>query len=172
VTELNARINARLAELKAGAAKDKPAALPQPQTPKFVEVETEWQRLVRNARDERSAHEDLKAQLERAKVQAHASKGAGGDQLELLDPAGLPIKALKGAKQNAAMGGSFFALVLALVYAYARVLFSDKLIDGGDVEALDVLPVLGVIPKVSKGTKRSALSKSSSLVAGGSSNAL
>ena len=40
-------------------------------------------------------------------------------------------------------GAAVAALVLAVLYALGRVAFSDRIIDAGDIESLQIIPVLG-----------------------------
>jgi capsular polysaccharide biosynthesis protein len=54
----------------------------------------------------------------------------------------------QGGRTKTAMMGGIMALLLALGYAFSRVFFDDTIIDQADVEALRLIPVLGVLPKV------------------------
>lgn len=145
---VNAQIVARQAELKAM----KPADRADAAANGLVELETEWQRLLRAVRDGRSAHEDIKTKLDKARLQASAVAATSGDKLEILDAAFLPSRPIKGGRTNAALAGLAVAFILAVAYAYARVLFSDVVVDAGDIQALHVIPVLGVMPKIPAAT--------------------
>jgi len=147
---VNGQIAARQAEIRnqSKLAAANPDAAARIVMPGIVELEIEWQRLLRSVRESKSAHEDLKAKFDKAKLTASAVAGTGGDQLEVLDPAFLPSKPSKGGRTNAAILGVGVAVLIAILYAYGRVVFSDTLVDQGDIEALQVIPVLGVMPKV------------------------
>jgi capsular polysaccharide biosynthesis protein len=49
---------------------------------------------------------------------------------------------------------SVVGIILALGYAAARVLFNDRIIDQGDLEALGIIPVLGTVPQLPRETER------------------
>jgi uncharacterized protein involved in exopolysaccharide biosynthesis len=117
-------------------------------TSELVQNETEWQRLLSTLHDVRVEHDDLKQKLERAKLSASAAESQGGDTMMVIDPAYLPLHPSKGGRTKTALTGGALALILALAYAFARVLFNDTIIDSADVEAMNLLPVLGVLPKV------------------------
>ncbi len=117
----------------------------------LVQLETEWQRLLSTLKDTRSEHEDLKQKLERAKLSANAAESSGGDRMMIIDPAYLPVHPSKGGRSKVAILGGVVSLILALAYAFARVFLNDTIIDSADVEALHLIPVLGVLPKVRPG---------------------
>jgi uncharacterized protein involved in exopolysaccharide biosynthesis len=159
-----AAIDAQIASRKAAvqrqkAAQAEPSAAPgdaaaavvavaAPVTNELVELETEWQRLLRVLHDVKIEHDDLKQRLERAKLSASAVEASGGDQMQILDPAYKPMRPAQGGRTKTALLGGVMALLLALGYAFSRVFFNDTLIDQADVEALQLIPVLGVLPKV------------------------
>ena len=118
------------------------------ETSELVQLETEWQRLLSTLKDTRLEHEDLKQKLERAKLQANAAESAGGDRMLVIDPPYLPMRPSKGGRTKVAMMGGVLALIFALTYAFGRVFFNDTIIDSADVEAMRLVPVLGVLPKV------------------------
>lgn len=124
---------------------------PAPVTNELVELETEWQRLLRVLHDVKGEHDDLKTRLERAKLQASAAEASGGDQMQILDPAYKPMRPSQGGRTKTALMGGIMSLLLAFGYAFARVFFDDTVIDQADVEALKLIPVLGVMPKLRSG---------------------
>ena len=132
----------------AAASVDGSVAATAPVTNELVELETEWQRLLRVLHDVKGEHDDLKQRLERAKLQSSAAEASGGDQMQMLDPAYKPMRPSQGGRTKTAMMGGIMALLLALGYAFSRVFFDDTIIDQADVEALRLIPVLGVLPKV------------------------
>jgi len=115
----------------------------------LVGLETDWQRLLRATGEAKAHEEDLRQHTQRAVLQASALAAKSGDQMEIIDPAFRPQKPSKGGRTNAALAGIALATILSLLYAVGRVLYSDALIDAADVEALGVVPVLGVLPKLS-----------------------
>jgi uncharacterized protein involved in exopolysaccharide biosynthesis len=148
---IDAQIGARRSVMQkssAPAAVDGGGVAAAPVTNELVELETEWQRLLRVLHDVKGEHDDLKQRLERAKLQSSAAEAAGGDQMQMLDPAYKPMRPSQGGRTKTAMMGGIMALLLALGYAFSRVFFDDTIIDEADVEALRLIPVLGVLPKV------------------------
>jgi hypothetical protein len=117
-------------------------------TNELVELETEWQRLLRVLHDVKSEHGDLKQRLEHAKLSASAVEAQGGDQMQILDTAYKPLRPSQGGRTKTALMGGIMALLIALGYAMSRVFFNDTIIDRADIEAMQLIPVLGVVPKV------------------------
>jgi uncharacterized protein involved in exopolysaccharide biosynthesis len=154
ISAINAQIFARSSAMHRGAvsATDSDAGVSGvtafAATSELVQLETEWQRLLSTLHDVRVEHDDLKQKLERAKLSASAAESQGGDTMMVIDPAYLPLHPSKGGRTKTALTGGILALILALGYAFARVLFNDTIIDSADVEAMNLLPVLGVLPKV------------------------
>jgi capsular polysaccharide biosynthesis protein len=154
IAQLNADIAARqdamrrqvaqAGGLDAGAALD-PAIT---ETNELVQLETDWQRMLGVLHDVRIEHDDLKQRLERARLSASAAEASGGDQMMVIDPAYKPLTPSKGGRTKTALLGGVVTLLIAIAYAFARVVFSDTIIDSADLEALHVVPLLGVLPKL------------------------
>ena len=123
------------------------AALPEPVS-EIVELETEWQRLLRTLQDQRENHDDLKQKLERARLEKNRAQAKGGDTMSILDPAYRPTRPATGGKGKVAMAGGALSVIVALLYAFSRVIFNDTMIDSQDLEALRLIPVLGILPKI------------------------
>jgi capsular polysaccharide biosynthesis protein len=130
------------------------ASVPAPlgETNELVQLETTWQQLLSGLQGARSEHDDLKRRLEHARLSQGATEAVGTDQMMIVDPAYKPLHPSKGGRSKTALGGAAATLILALAYAFARVLFSDTLIDSADIESLHTIPVLGVLPKVRPST--------------------
>ena len=158
LTELNGEIANRQRELArrgpssptvpapSGAAGALPSARIEPVHP-VVALETEWARLLRAVGDARAVQEDLRRRSERARLKASATEASRAGQMEIIDPAYKPTQPKKG-RRNTAMAGFGLAFVLAIAYAAGRVLSDDTMYDPADVEALRLIPVLGVIPRL------------------------
>lgn len=114
----------------------------------LVRLETEMQRLVRAMGAARSHLDELQQHAEHATLEASAVAANGGEQMEIIDPAFRPQRPLRGGRTNTALAGAALALVLSALYAAARVVLTDTLIDAKDIEELSVLPVLGVLPRL------------------------
>lgn len=145
-------IDAQIAARRAGHIPPKPAgsdaASAAPDYDDAVQLETDFQRLLRTLQESKEQHDDLKQKLERARLEKARATAKGGDTMTILDPAYKPTKPSKGGKGKVAMTGGVMAVLVALLYAFARVLFNDTMIDAQDIEALKLIPVLGVLPKI------------------------
>ncbi|MEO6419710.1 MAG: hypothetical protein ABIP39_09905, partial [Polyangiaceae bacterium] len=89
--------------------------------------------------------------MERAKLHASAAEATSGDQMEVIDPAYKPTRPARGGRTNAALVGGAIALIVSIGYAFMRVLLNDTIIDAADVEALQLIPVLGIMPMLPPG---------------------
>ena len=156
ISQLNAEIAARQDALRrnppqpqaTGDGSVAPAVSAPAETNELVDLETEWQRKLNGLHDARVAHDALKLELEKAQLSASAVEATGGDRMTVIDPAYKPTTPTKGGRTKTALAGGAVTLILALAYAFLRVLTNDTLIDSADIDAIHVIPVLGVIPKV------------------------
>src|SRR5580704_7754148 len=131
----------------APVASEGPPAEPRvPIVSAAVELETQWQRLLRALNEAKAHHEDLKQRLERAKLALEAAHAQANERMAIVEPPYRPTHPSKGGRSNAAIAGLIMACLLALAYATARVVLDDTLRDAEDVEALQLSPVLGVVP--------------------------
>jgi capsular polysaccharide biosynthesis protein len=146
--DVNAAINARLAELKKHAGTvGADSGVETPALGGVAEMQ-EYERYVRMVKLLRENYADRKADLDKARLLASVASASGGDTLTVIDPAYLPMTPTKGGRSKTAIMGGVVALIVAILYAFARVLFNDTLIDQADVEAMKLIPVLGVLPKL------------------------
>jgi uncharacterized protein involved in exopolysaccharide biosynthesis len=153
LAEVQGQIAARqgdLARRPAPAGSTRPedkAVAAEPVNP-LVALETEWARLLRGASDAKAKDEDLRKSLERARLKTSAAEMTGGDQMEIIDPAYRPTRPARGGRTNAALAGFSLALLAAVAHAFTRVLTNDTILDAVDLETLNLIPVLGVVPKL------------------------
>jgi hypothetical protein len=160
IKEVNGQIAAREAELKRGApvstapaasasgAPGSTAAPPEPAVSPLVALESDWQRLLRTLSDARTTNEALKKQYTDAQMQVKAAEAAANDLMSVIEQAYRPSHPSKGGRTPAAIAGFAAALFVALLYMAARVAFDDTIVDATDVESLQLIPVLGVVPKL------------------------
>jgi uncharacterized protein involved in exopolysaccharide biosynthesis len=111
-----------------------------------VDLETEWQRLLRALNEARARHEDLKQRTERSKLALEAGHAQASERMAILDPPYRPTHPTKGARGKVALGGLAMAVLLGIAYAALRVTFDDTLVDADDIELLGLGTVLGVVP--------------------------
>jgi uncharacterized protein involved in exopolysaccharide biosynthesis len=126
---------------------------PNPAVTAVVELETEWQRLLRALNEAKADHDDLKLRAERAKLALEAARAQASERMAIVDPPYRPTHPSKGGRANAAAAGLAMTLLLGVAYASARVALDDTLLDADDVEALGLVPVLGVLPELGGGRK-------------------
>jgi hypothetical protein len=148
---VNQRIAQRIAELQ---KKPGGAALAQQGALGGVAEAAEYERLGRNLRLSRETYGERKTDLDKARLSSSVASAAAGDTLNVLDPAYLPVTPSKGDPLKTSALGVVAALAFAIFSAFARVMMNDTVIDEGDVEALKLVPVLGVLPKISRTSKR------------------
>jgi hypothetical protein len=149
--QVTSQIAARRSQLarpqgpSAGASPSRPVS---PAITAVVELETEWQRLLRALSEARSHHDDLKLRAERSRLALEAAHVEANEQMAVVDPAVRPTHPSKGGRSSTALAGLALAFLLSLAYASTRVAIDDRLIDAEDIEALGLLPVLCVVPRL------------------------
>lgn len=146
---IDAQIAARRAQIEKSAAAGADDSQPKhPVVAPVVELETDWQRLLRALGEARSHHDDLKMRAERSKLALEAAHADATQRMAIVDPPFRPTHPSKGGRTNAAIAGLAITLLLALGYATLRVTVADELVDPEDIEALGIVQVLGVVPRI------------------------
>jgi capsular polysaccharide biosynthesis protein len=150
LTEVGQEIGLRHADVLRRGAGPVNATDPKPAetTNPLVALETDWARLLRATSDAKAAHDEIQRGAERAKLHASAAEATSGDQMEVIDPAYKPTRPARGGRTNAALIGAAIALIVSVGYAFLRVLLNDTIIDAADIEALQLIPVLGIMPRL------------------------
>jgi capsular polysaccharide biosynthesis protein len=124
-----------------------PASTANPgQAKELIELETQWLTLTRAVTEARQRQDQLEEQLFKADIQA-SSEGAGhGVQVDIIDPAFLPQRALPPGRSLVAL--LFFAgsLLLGVMVALICAAFDDRIRDARD---LDEAEILSEIPRLS-----------------------
>ncbi len=153
IAEKLRQVDQQIAVRRTQLAKSRPSAATdaQPANPEVtavVELETEWQRLLRALGEAKSHHDDLKVRAERSTLALNAAHVQANEQMAIVDPPFRPSHPAKGGRTKTALTGFAMALLLAIAYATARVALDDTLVDTEDIEALGLLPVLCIVPKI------------------------
>ncbi len=119
--------------------------------------EQEFQRLMQSYKDAKSRVESKQQTYETMRTSAAAAVSKSSEIMSVAEPAMRPFQPTKGRGQSFIMVASV-GIILALAYAAARVLFNDRIIDQGDLDALAIIPVLGIVPQlpveVERGSKK------------------
>lgn len=112
-----------------------------------VGLEVEFRRLQREVNEGRDRQRQLEEKLFKASITASSVMNDRNIQVSILDPAYLPVAPV--SKSRTLMLAALLALALALAVGTAilSAMMDDRLYDRIDIERLDILPVLGVIPK-------------------------
>jgi uncharacterized protein involved in exopolysaccharide biosynthesis len=129
-----------------GAPSAEPAPAVVPSGP--VELETEFRRLQREVTERRDQQDKLNDKLFRASITASSVMNDRNIQVSILDPAYLPVRPVSKPRTVLLGGLLVAAFALALATAVASAFLDDRIYDRKDLERFDVLPVLGVIPKM------------------------
>jgi hypothetical protein len=157
---IDAQIAARRGQLEKNASTGADAsAQPPPRAPvvpAVVELETEWQRLLRALGDARSHHDDLESRAERSSLALEAARADAKQRVAIVDPPFRPTHPTKGGRANAAIAGLAVTMLVAIGYATLRLTVADVLVDPDDVEALGIVPVLGSIPRIARAGEESS----------------
>ena len=152
--QLDAQIAQRRGQL--ARSRDEAAARPpSPEVAAVVELEADWQRLLRSMGEARARHDDLELRAERSKLALAAARVKENEQMAVIEPAVRPTHPARGGRAQVALAGLAMALLLAVAYAAARAAADDRLFDADDVEALGLLPVLCVVPRLAPRADRS-----------------
>ncbi|HTA90741.1 MAG TPA: hypothetical protein VK745_14220 [Polyangiaceae bacterium] len=109
------------------------------QAKELVELETQWLTLTRAVTEARQRQDQLEEQLFKADIQA-SSEGAGhGVQVDIIDPAFLPQRALPPGRSVVALlffAGSF---LLGAIIALICAAFDDRIRTARDLDEAEIL---------------------------------
>jgi polysaccharide biosynthesis transport protein len=125
----------------AGASAD----LPVP--PGAAGSELEFRRLQREVSDGRDRQQQLEERLFRASIAANSVMDDRNIQVSILDPAYLPDRAISKPRSMMLAALLAVSLLLAMATAIVSANLDDRIHDRQDIERLDLLPIIAVIPK-------------------------
>lgn len=153
--EVIAQIVAREGVLMASIAKHEPAPAPGVDDAGADDagrgsLETDWQRLLRTLADAKSQRDVVKQRFESAQLAANGAEVGKGDIVSIVEPAFRPLRPSKAKRLMIALAGGFSSVAAALCWILARIALDGRIFDQGDIEALGVAPVMGVIPTVAQ----------------------
>ena len=118
-----------------------------------VALETEWTRLNREVADARERFGSLQDKEFKAAMVENAATSGRTAQMDIIDPAFLPLHAAKPGRSTIAGIGLLISSMLALILAVVLALLDDRLYDRVDVERMELLPLLGVVPRANDNKK-------------------
>lgn len=151
LNDLRAQIVLRrnqLASVKGDAA----AAPPPPPVPgeapgSEVALEVEFRRLQRLVAEGRERQSTLDAKLFKASITASSAMDDRNIQVSVLDPAYLPSRPISSSRTNLLAGLLAASIALGIAVALISVKLDDRIHDRLDLERLDILPIIGVVPR-------------------------
>jgi uncharacterized protein involved in exopolysaccharide biosynthesis len=114
----------------------------------LVNLETQWLRLTRAVTEAREHQDQVEGQLFKADIQA-SSEGAGrGVQVDIIDPAFLPQRALPPGPVLIAAIFFVASLLLGALGALIAAAFDDRLLGARDLNG--IASVLVEIPRATR----------------------
>jgi uncharacterized protein involved in exopolysaccharide biosynthesis len=130
------------------AAPPLPAASGADGNQNLVDLETQWLQLTRSVTEARQRQDQIEAQLFRADIQVSSESGGHGAQVNVIDPAFLPLRPLPPGRTTVAMIFLLASLVLGCSVAVLRAATDERLFDAADAAGLT--EVLTEVPRVMK----------------------
>ena len=126
------------------AKKPKPAAGDN----SVVGLEIEWVRLSRGVGLARARQADLEQKLYQAEMVASTAESGHGTNISVLDPAYKPSGPSNAPNKTVVVLGLGISIVLGIVLSAVWGLFlDDRVFAASEIEAVVMLPVIGVIPR-------------------------
>lgn len=117
------------------------------QSEDLVALETDWQRLTRSVNEARERHDQVEASFFRADIAASSETSGHAVQVQVIDPAYLPLKPQPPGRAIIAAAFAGLSLILGIGLAIACAVFDDRIYDRND--AASVLSVLTEVPRAS-----------------------
>jgi uncharacterized protein involved in exopolysaccharide biosynthesis len=118
-----------------------------------VQLETQWQQLQLDRESHRDKLNSLQGRLDEAQVLADSQMADEGASLIEVDPAFRPAKPIGQGKKLIVMAGVMLFGALGVALALGLAIVDDRIYRRNDLDALEVAPVLGVIPRLAKAGK-------------------
>ena len=112
-----------------------------------VDLEVEFRRLQREATEARDRQRQLDDKRFKASITASSVMNDRNIQVSVLDPAYRPTHPISRPRSTLLGGALLLCLVLALLTAGVSAWLDDRIHDRADLEHLDVVPLLAVIPR-------------------------
>jgi uncharacterized protein involved in exopolysaccharide biosynthesis len=158
VTEEIAAYKKKKHENEAGAANTGTEAQ------RVVALETDWTRLNREVQEARERNQQLQTKQFNASMAESAAASGRNAQMVIVDPAYKPTHPAKPSRSVIAAVGVLVSIGLALALALGFALLDDRLYDRVDVERLELVPLLGVVPRGDKSARGKKRKKKGDLV--------
>jgi hypothetical protein len=118
----------------------------------LVELETQWARLTRTVNEARQRHEQIESSFFKSDIAASSESGGHAVQVQIIDPAYLPLKPEPPGRGLIAAIFLGLSLLLGLAIAIASAVFDDRIYDGHDAGSVSL--ILTEVPSAPKTTRR------------------
>jgi uncharacterized protein involved in exopolysaccharide biosynthesis len=115
--------------------------------PTSVALEVEFRRLQREVEDLRERQRQLDDKQFKASITASSVLNDRNIQVSILDPAYLPAHPISKPRSTSLATFLAVGLILAILTALVSARLDDRIFQRADLEVLDMLPVVGVIPR-------------------------
>ena len=111
-----------------------------------VQLETQHSDLRRAVGEQREHVESLANSVFRAQIEADQQLAEEGTRLTVVDPAFKPLRPVGKGRTFVVAAGLAVAMMLGAVLAFGLALIDDRIYRRADLEQLEMLPLLAVIP--------------------------
>jgi len=110
-------------------------------------------RLNREVVDVRERFQSLQDKEFKASMVESAAATGRTAQMVVIDPAFVPTHAAPPGRTTLMAAGLAGTMVIAVLFALGLALIDDRIYDRDDIERLGMLPLIGVVPRPTKGKK-------------------
>jgi polysaccharide biosynthesis transport protein len=117
-----------------------------------VAFEVEFRRLQREVEYLKEAQRQLDDKLFKAGLTEGATSSDRNSQVKILDAAYLPAHPISKPRSTALATFLGIGVVLAIILALVSARLDDRIYQRADLEVLDILPLIGVIPRPAGGS--------------------
>jgi uncharacterized protein involved in exopolysaccharide biosynthesis len=121
-----------------------------------VALEVEFRRLQREVNEGKERQRQLDEKVFKASITSSAVLSDRNIQVSILDPAFLPASPSSRSRSSILAALLAVCIAVAIMIAIISARLDDRIYDRIDLDQIDVLPVLGVIPRaeLTEGSKR------------------
>ena len=141
-----AQIEGLISETRAAAATGVVAPKENATTNLVVELETKHTDLRRSVAEQREKVDALSDSVFRAQIDANQQLAEQGTRLTVVDPAFKPLRPMGKGRSLIVMAGVMLFMGLGVAIALGLALIDDRIYRRADLENLEMLPLLAVIP--------------------------
>ena len=127
---------------------------------KIVLLETEHQRLRREVSELQERKQSVEAKAFTAEMVAASEVATQGAQLVVIEPAFRPSRPAGTPRSMFVIAGMVAFTALGITLSFGCALMDDRIVAKYDIERLELLPVLVVVPMPKKQRKHKSASKS------------